>query len=151
MPRSEEKKRPRASNGRFVKRTRAAKDSAGSSGPGPTRGDASSEKSDVVPHGPSSRREERVRLALLTLAILFAALGFALSLFWVVALVLMGVLWGAMLVERPQRQGTVSGLVAEVVTAVVDEARDVRDAASGSDRDAVTEPSPVGEARTTED
>ena len=101
-------------------------------------------------HRPSSRREGSVRLALLTLAILFAALGFALSFFWIVALVLMGVLWGAMLAERPQRQGTVKGLVTEMVTAVVDEAKDVRDAAPGSDPDAVTQSSPVGDARTTE-
>ena len=65
----------------------------------------------------------------------------------------MGVLWGAMLAERPPRQGTVKGLVTEMVTAVVDEARDVRDATPGSDPDpdAVSQPSPVGDAGTTED
>ena len=39
----------------------------------------------------------------------------------------MGVLWGAMIAERPQRQATVTGLVTEMVTAVVDEAKDVVD------------------------
>jgi uncharacterized membrane protein len=149
MPRRQEK-RPRASNGRFVKWTRsAAEKSAGSAGRGPTQRDVS-DQSDVSPHGLSPRREGSVRLALLTLAILFAALGFALSFLWIVALVLMGVLWGAMLAERPQRQGTVKGLVTEMVTAVVDEARDVRDAAPASDPDAVTQRPPVGDARTTE-
>jgi hypothetical protein len=110
----------------------------------------SSDQSDVARHSTSSRREGSVRLALLTLAILFAALGFALSFFWIAALVLMGVLWGAMLAERPQRQVTVTGLVTEMVTAVVEEAKDVRDAAPGSDHDAVTQPSPAGDARTPE-
>jgi hypothetical protein len=91
-----------------------------------------------------------VRLALLTLAILFAALGFALSFFWVAALVLMGVLWGAMIADRPQRQATVTGLVTEMVTAVVDEARDVRDAKPRSGPDGVAQPSAVEDARTTE-
>jgi hypothetical protein len=133
MPRTQEK-RPRASNGRFVKRTRSAsKKSDESASRGPTQSNASPDQSHVVRHGPSSRREGSVRLALLTVAILFAALGFALSSFWIAALVLMGVLWGAMLAERPQRQGTVSGLVTEMVSAVVEEARDVRDATPGSD------------------
>jgi hypothetical protein len=147
MPRTQEK-RPRASNGRFVKRTRsAAKKSAGPAGRDAAQSDVSAHQSDAVRHSPSSRREGSVRLALLTLAILFAALGFALSFFWIAALVLMGVLWGAMIAERPQRQGTVTGLVSEMVTAVVDEAREVTD--PGSDSDAVTQPSPVGDARTT--
>jgi hypothetical protein len=150
MPGREEKP-PRASNGRFVKRTRAAsKKSAGSAGRGPTQRNVSSDQFGVVQDSPSSRREGSVRLALLTLAILFAALGFALSFFWIAALVLMGVLWGAMLAERPQRQGTVKGLVTEMVTAVVDEAKDVRDTAPGTDPDVVTQPSPVGDGRTTD-
>jgi hypothetical protein len=150
MPRTQEK-RPRASNGRFVKRTRSAsKKSAGPADRGPRQNDVSSDQSDVARHSTSSRREGSVRLALLTLAILFAALGFALSFFWIAALVLMGVLWGAMLAERPQRQVTVTGLVTEMVTAVVEEAKDVRDAAPGSDPDAVTQPPPAGDARTPE-
>jgi hypothetical protein len=35
-----------------------------------------------------------------------------------------------MLAERPQREATVKGLVTEMVAAVVDEARDVGDAAN---------------------
>ena len=89
-------------------------------------------------HNPSLRREDSVRLALLTLAILCAALGFALSFLWIAALVLMGVLWGAMLAERPQREGTVKGLVTEMVAAVVDEAKDVGAATTASDSDAAS-------------
>jgi len=115
MPRTQEK-RPRASNGRFVRRTRTASEKpAEPVGRSTVRsdaspdGDVSSDQPDVVRHAASSRREGSVRLALLTFAILCAALGFALSFFWIAALVLMGVLWGTMLAERPQRQGTVAG------------------------------------------
>jgi hypothetical protein len=133
---------PRARNGRFVKRTRSAsKRTAGTSSGGPGRRDVSSDQSGVVPHDSSLRREDSVRLALLTLAILCAALGFALSFLWIAALVLMGVLWGAMLAERPQRQQTVKGLVTEMVAAVVEEAKDEGDAANA--------PSPDGEVSTT--
>lgn len=150
MPRTQEK-RPRASNGRFVKRTRAdSRKSVGPAGRGSTQPDVSTEHPGVVRHGPSARREGSVRLAVLTLAILCAALGFVLSFFWIAALVLLGVLWGTMLAERPRQQGTVKGLVTEMVTAVVGEARDVTD--EGADSDAATpqQPSPVGDPRTTE-
>ena len=109
----------------------------------------SSDQADVVRHGPLSRREGSVRLALLSLAILFAALGFAFSFFWIAALVLMGVLWGTMLAERPQRQGTVKGLVTEMVTAVVDEARDV--ATPQAEPDDGTQQAPVGDTHSSED
>jgi hypothetical protein len=149
MPSTQEK-RPRASNGRFVKRSRAASKKAAEPIAGPTHGDVASDRTDVAPRGLSSRREGSVRLALLSIAILCAALGFALSFFWIAALVLMGVLWGVMLAERPQRPETVKGLVTEMVTAVVDEARDVRDGTPASDPSAVAEPSPAGDTRTTE-
>jgi hypothetical protein len=73
-----------------------------------------------------------VPLAILTLAIVVAVLGFAVHFLWIGALVLMGVLWGVMVAERQQRQGTVKGLAAEMVTTVVDEAKGVMDATSGS-------------------
>jgi hypothetical protein len=155
MPRTQEK-HPRASNGRFVKRTRrVSKDPASPEARGAAPGGAASDRSDVTRHGPSARRQGRdgsVRLALLTLAILFAALGFALSFFWIAALVLMAALWGVMIAERPQRQETVKGLVTEMVTAVVDEAKDVRDAtaASVSASDAAVQPPANDEARQTE-
>jgi hypothetical protein len=126
----------RARNGRFVKKTRSAsKGTAKGSG----RGDVPSDQSGNLRRQPSGQREGSVRLALLTLAILCGALGFALSFLWIAALVLMGVLWGTMLAERPQREGSVKGLVTEMVVAVVGEAKDVGDAASASDSDAANE------------
>ena len=134
---------PRASNGRFVKRTRSAsKKTARTAGRDSGRRAVSSDQHGAVQHSPSLRREDSVRLALLTLAILCAALGFALSFLWIAALVLMGVLWGAMLAERPQREATVKGLVTEMVAAVVDEAKDVGNATTTLDSDAANEPSP---------
>jgi uncharacterized membrane protein len=92
-----------------------------------------------VQHNSLVQREHTVRLALLSLAILCAALGFALSFLWIVALVLMGVLWGVMLAERPQREGTVRGLVTDMVVAVVDEAKDVGAATTVSDSEDASE------------
>jgi diacylglycerol kinase len=97
----------------------------------------SSDQSEAVQHNQSLQREDSVRLALLTLAILCGALGFVLSFLWIAALVLMGVLWGVMLAERAQRAEIVKGLVTEMVAAVVDEAKDVGDA-TASDSDAAS-------------
>jgi hypothetical protein len=132
----------RASNGRFAKRTRSGSKKARTAGRGSGRRNVSSEQSEPVPHNPSLQREDSVRLALLTVAILCAALGFVLSFLWIAALVLMGVLWGVMLAERPQRKGTVKGLVTEMVAAVVDEAKDVGLATTASDSDAANVSSP---------
>jgi hypothetical protein len=79
-----------------------------------------------------------VLLTILTLALVLGVLGFVFSLFWVGALVMMGILWGVMVAERKQRHGTVKGLAAELVTTVVDEAKGVMDATSGSESDAGT-------------
>jgi hypothetical protein len=79
-------------------------------------------------------------IAILTLAIVVAVLGFAVHSLWSGSLVLMGVLWGVMVAERQQREGTVKGLAAEMVTTAVDEARGVMDATSGSDVGDVTPP-----------
>jgi hypothetical protein len=123
-------KRPRASNGRFVKkRSSASKKSGSSAGVSPDRAEEVRSGTPPVHEG----REGAVSLAILTLAIVVAVLGFAVHFLWIGALVLMGVLWGVMVAERQQRQGTVKGLAAEMVTTVVDEAKGVMDATSGSD------------------
>lgn len=120
---------PRASNGRFVKRRKAA-----------------SRRSTVSPNGAApeevAAQDGTVQLLLLTIAIVLAVLGFAWSLLWVAALVVMGISWGVMVAERKQRRGTVKGLAAELVTTVVDEAKGVMDATSGSD---ATPPSGAGD------
>lgn len=120
---------PRASNGRFVKRRKAA-----------------SRRSTVSPNGAApeevAAQDGTVQLLFLTIAIVLAVLGFAWSLLWVAALVVMGISWGVMVAERKQRRGTVKGMAAELVTTVIDEAKGVMDATSGSD---ATPPSGAGD------
>jgi hypothetical protein len=123
-------KRPRASNGRFVKKRSSAPKSSGSSA-AVSSDHAEKARSDTPPA--REGHEGAVPLAILTLAIVTAVLGFAVHFLWVGALVLMGVLWGVMVAGRQQRQGTVKGLAAEIVTTVVDEAKGVMDATSGTD------------------
>jgi hypothetical protein len=137
-------KRPRASNGRFVKKRSSVSKRSGSSA------GVSSDRAETVRPVTPPAREGTVQLAILTLAIVVAVLGFAVHFLWIGTLVLMGVLWGVMVVERQQRQGTVKGLAAEMVTIVVDEAKGVMDATSGSDADGVTSSSQAGSARAEE-
>jgi hypothetical protein len=125
-------KRPRASNGRFVK-----KRSSAARGSGSTVG-VSTDRAEGARSVTPPAREGAVPLAILTLAIVVAVLGFAVHFLWIGALVLMGILWGVMVAERQQRQGTVKGLAAEMVSTVVDEAKGVMDATSGSDPERAT-------------
>lgn len=68
-------------------------------------------------------------MAVLSLAILAGVIGFALWIFWVLALILMGSLWGMFVMEREHRPGTDKGVLAEMVDVVVDEAKDFADMA----------------------
>ena len=68
--------------------------------------------------------------AVLSLAIVMGVAGFAFAIFWIASLILMGILWGTMAMER-QRQRGEKGLLAEVVEVVVDEAKDIAESASG--------------------
>ncbi len=81
---------------------------------------------DAAPRGPD--RTNLYALVLLTLAILLGLLGFLFAAFWAGALVLMGILWGSLATQR-QRSGR--GVVANIVTAVVDEAHEISDSAGG--------------------
>jgi hypothetical protein len=74
-------------------------------------------------------------MATLTLAIILGIAGFAVALFWVASLILLGILWGAMAVEHQQQSGRGKGVLAEVVEVVVDEAKDV----TGSARNGTNE------------
>jgi hypothetical protein len=112
----------RAKNGRFVKR-RGAVSKRTTGAP-----DAAGPVTTAPPEGV-------VKLALLTIAIVLAVLGFALSILWVGALVVMGVLWGVLVAERSQRRGSAKGLAAELVTTVVEEAKGVMDATSAPKSD----------------
>jgi hypothetical protein len=86
------------------------------------------------PGTPATTRRDGARraeqLAILTLAIVAALVGFAFHPLWIVAVVLMVLLWGFM--ASALRSGRGSGSVlTEVVTAVVAEAKGVTEAASG--------------------
>jgi hypothetical protein len=67
-------------------------------------------------------------MAILTFAIILGVLGFASSVFWVGALILLGVLWGVMAMEH-QQAGSRRGVLADVVGVVVDGAKDVAEGA----------------------
>lgn len=70
----------------------------------------------------AARRTEQ--LAVLSLAIVCGLLGFALHILWIPAIVLMALLWGYMASELgSSRRG---GVVSDVVTAVVSEARELK-------------------------
>jgi hypothetical protein len=112
---------PRDSQGRFLKRgIRARKD--------PIRGE------HEVHEGRNAQTVESRNiggLAVLTLAMIAGVFGFVFHPFWVVALVLMAVLWGSIATLR-HTHGTGKGIVAETVTAAVDQAKEIADSASGS-------------------
>jgi hypothetical protein len=116
---------PRDADGRFVKRRRAKAS---------TKSSASNNPSSVQQ---PSRSAGLGRMTTLTLAIILGVAGFAYGVFWIGALVLMGILWGTMAVEHQQQSGQRKGVLAEVVEVVVGEAKDV----AGSARDAAHEDS----------
>jgi hypothetical protein len=96
-----------------------------------------------------ARRAEQ--LAILSSAIVVALVGFAFHPLWIVAVVLMVLLWGFM--ASALRSGRGSGSVlTEVVSAAVAEARGVTDAAAGhgrtdtDDRPQIDAPNPVENA-----
>ena len=93
--------RPRAADGRFVRRRQRAEERTEGAGP----------------------------IALLTLAIIVGIAGFAFHLLWVGALVLLGVLWGSLAAERQRRSRNGKGVIAEVVDVVVEQAKDLADSA----------------------
>lgn len=66
-------------------------------------------------------------LALLSFAIVAGIIGFVVSIFWLAALVLLGILWGSLAVERQRRSRSGKSVVAEVIDVVVEQARDVAD------------------------
>ena len=104
----------RGSDGRFVKR----------------RSSTSSKK--ATSHlATSAKRPGAGPLALLTPAILLGLIGFVIPVCWVGSLVLMGVLWGSVAIQRQQLNGG-RGVLSEVVDVVVDEAKDVAESASRS-------------------
>ena len=104
---------PRDAEGRFVK----PRDTGSSATRAQDRGRAGSQRGGLG------------QPAVLSLAIVMGVAGFAFALFWIASLILMGILWGTMAMER-QRQRGEKGLLAEVVEVVVDEAKDIADSAA---------------------
>ena len=105
---------PRDAGGRFVKRREAS---------------SSATPAGHATHTGAGRRGIG-QLAVLSLAMVTGVTGLAFGVFWVASLILMGILWGAMAMERQRQPGAVKGLVAEVVDVVVDEAKGVAESAS---------------------
>ncbi len=90
--------RPRAANGRFVKRSASSDTNRGAS-----------------------------QLVQLSVGIFLGILGFVFRPLWVLALVVFGIIWGSLAVERQRQSRTGKSVVAEVVDVVVEQARDVVD------------------------
>lgn len=70
-------------------------------------------------------RRRAEQLALLSLAMIAGVIGFLLVVFWGIALILMGILFGMMAMERQRLAQPDKGVLAEVVDVVVDAAKDV--------------------------
>jgi Flp pilus assembly protein TadB len=71
-------------------------------------------------------------IALLSVALVVGAAGLAFHLFWIGALILMGILWGSLASEWQRESKSQKGVVAEVVDVVVEQARDIADSASAT-------------------
>jgi hypothetical protein len=74
------------------------------------------------------------QLAILTLAIVLGVAGFGFAVFWIGSLIVMGMLWGTMAVDRRRPTDGGKGVLAEVVEVVVDEAKNVAESAGSSKR-----------------
>lgn len=106
--------------GRFVKRGRRTKR-------------ATTERSTTGSAEVRRTRHSGVRpIAILTLAIVLGVAGFAFAVFWIGALVVMGILWGTMAADRRQPADGDKGLLAEVVEVVIDETKNVAESARAS-------------------
>jgi hypothetical protein len=112
---------PRDSKGRFTKRHRARATGA--------RIRSEADSSSTSRPKPTGDRKGVATLAVLSLAMVMGVAGFVVPVLWIVSLVLMGTLWGAMATERRRETSSDRGLVADVVELVVDEARGVADSA----------------------
>ena len=112
-PRSNKPRRDSA--GRFVKRRDRSVSAAPSA--------ESSTTDETRTSGPGVGK-----LTVLTIAIILGAIGFVLPLVWIGSLILMAVLWGVLATERQHHANV--GVLAEVVSVVVDEVKDVRETAT---------------------
>lgn len=127
------KTRHRDAAGRFVKRGRRTNRPVDGLTKPPTDG-----PTNRPTDGPAEVRHARAvgvrQLAILTLAIVLGVAGFAFSVFWIGSLIVMGMLWGTMAVDRQRPTDGGKGVLAEVVEVVVDEAKNVAESAGSSTR-----------------
>jgi hypothetical protein len=79
---------------------------------------------------PSHRPASLTGLAVLTVAIILGAVGFVLHILWIGAIIVMAVLWGSMISGRQVGVRKPRGVVSEVITAAVDEVREITDSLS---------------------
>jgi hypothetical protein len=92
--------RPREANGRFVRRRRPV---------------ARNEVAKAQGSWKAASTEGVGQIALLTVAIFVGIVGFAFKVFWVGALVLLGILWSSLAAERQRQSRTGKSVIAEVV------------------------------------
>ena len=78
-----------------------------------------------------SHRSSTAELGGLILAFAFGAVGFAVRIFWIPALVVMAVVFGLLLADRRTSKSS-KGVVPEIIASVVNEAREIYQAASGT-------------------
>jgi hypothetical protein len=78
-----------------------------------------------------SHRSSTAELGGLILAFAFGAVGFAARIFWIPALVVMAVVFGLLLADRRTSKSS-KGVVPEIIASVVNEAREIYQAASGT-------------------
>jgi hypothetical protein len=88
----------------------------------------------------SSGRSSTAELGGMILAFLLGGVGFAVRIFWIPALVVMAVVFGLILADRrAAKGGKGKGVVPEIVANVVNEAREIYQAASGTSEEAKDE------------
>ena len=113
----------------------------GSASDGQTESGSPAADQEGADQEPSGRTDEAVRsyshrsstaeLGGLILAFAFGALGFAVRIFWIPALVVMAVVFGLLLADRRTSKSS-KGVVPEIIAGVVNEAREIYQAASGT-------------------
>jgi hypothetical protein len=117
-PRSNAKKTTKRSSKPMSKRTTPAV--ADQSGQDQESAESAGDVETTMHAGaPGARRNEQILL--LSLAITCALIGFALHLFWIIAIVLMALLWGYMASELGRSRS--GGVISSAVTAIATETR----------------------------
>lgn len=86
----------------------------------------------VTRRSANERAESAGPIALVSVAIVLGAVGFAWHFVWIAALVVLGILWGSLAAERQRRTRSGKSVLAEVVDVVVEQAKDVANSAQSA-------------------